>query len=136
MQNQLKEHSEPLRALNRHLLVEFNIPGLPKSVNQIGRKHWTVKAREAKVWKTLVYTQCVITKIAGLGLKKCHLELIRHSSVEPDFDNLAGSFKHVIDGLVYAQVMVDDKPSIIGSPEFKWIKAKQKEGKITVRIFM
>lgn len=119
----------------RHLLAEFEIVGLPQTINSIGRKHWAVKTKESKRWKVLVYTQCVIKRIAGLSLEKCRLELIRHSSKEPDFDGLVSSFKHIIDGLVYAKVMIDDKPSVIGSPEFKWVKVPHRHGKITIRVF-
>jgi len=32
-------------------------------------------------------------------LTEARIELVRHSSVEPDYDNLVGSFKAIIDGL-------------------------------------
>lgn len=114
---------------------EFCLFGLPKTINEIGRKHWSFKYKEANLWKGLVYHACVLNKIASLELEQASMELTRHSSREPDFDNLAGSFKHVIDGLVEAGVIVDDKPSVIGSPVFKWEKTKIKGGFITVKVF-
>ena len=117
------------------LVAEFNIYALPQTINAIGRKHWGLKVKEAKRWKRLVGEQCIFKNIHGLGLKTARLELTRRSSKEPDFDNLASSFKHVIDALVESYVIVDDKPSVISSPVFIWEKAKMKEGSITVRIF-
>lgn len=114
----------------------FEIPGLPKTINAIGRAHWGVKVKEAKHWKRLVMEQCVYHKIAGLLLNKAVLVLGRYSARETDFDNLASSFKHVLDGLVEAKVIVDDKPSIIGSPTFIWHKAPPKRGKITIEILV
>ncbi len=115
-------------------VVEFTLFGLPKTINEIGRKHWSFKYKEAKHWKQLVYQICVFHRIEALKLEKATLEFTRHSSREPDFDNLAGSFKHVLDGLVVAGVIKDDKPSVIGSPTFRWEKTKIKGGFITVKI--
>jgi len=118
------------------LLAEIEILGLPKLINAIGYRHWAVKVQEARRWKQLVYQQCVFHKIGQLNLQKAELELFRYSSREPDFDNLAGSFKHVIDGLVYAQVLKDDRPSVIGSPKFHWVKEKRKFQRVKIRILM
>jgi len=123
----------PINALK--LLCEFEIKSLPPTINEIGRKHWAVKSNIAKRWIALVWHCCVLHKVAELDLLMARLELTRHSSRECDFDNLASSFKHVIDGLVRARVIRDDKPSIIGSPVFKWEKAKKGQGKITVKVF-
>ncbi len=117
------------------LIAEFDIWGLPETINSIGRKHWAVKVKEAKRWKRLVYEQCIFKKIVGLEMPKATLEFTRHSSRECDFDNLASSFKHVLDGLVMAKVIIDDKPSVIGSPTFMWNKVGPKDGHITVKIY-
>lgn len=115
-------------------IVAFEISGLPSTAN--ARMHWAVKAKETKLWKRLVFEQCVLHRVTNLGLKKAVLVLGRYSTRETDFDNLAGSFKAVIDGLVVAGVIVDDKPSVIGSPTFIWHKAKHKSGKITVEVLV
>lgn len=117
------------------LIAEFSISGLPATINAIGRKHWAFKVKEARQWKRLVVEQCVLARVFGVKLEKAILEFTRHSSQELDFDNLAGSFKHVLDGLVEAGVIIDDKPSIIGSPTFIWQKTKPGEGKVTVKVF-
>jgi hypothetical protein len=117
------------------LVGEFEISGLPRTINQIGRAHWAIKAKEAKLWKYLVLEQCVYHRLVDMRLHKAELEFTRISSREPDFDNLASSFKHVMDGLVMAKVIIDDKPSVIGSPTFKWEKASRKEVRVKVRIF-
>ena len=116
------------------LVAEFDINDLPKMVNVIGRRHWRVKHREAKLWKNLVHGHCRAIGIEDLGLKKAMLTFTRHSSVEPDADNLVSGFKHVQDGLVQAGVIVDDKPSIIGTPKYLWSFAPVERGKITIKI--
>lgn len=105
------------------------------TINAIGRKHWTVKANEAKRWRQIIVLMCRQLNICDLNLAKAELILTRYSSSEPDFDNLASSFKHVIDGLVEARVIIDDKPSVLKQVRFEWEKVSRKDGKIRVRIF-
>jgi Holliday junction resolvase RusA-like endonuclease len=117
------------------LLAEFEIWGLPKTTNALNSLHWAKRYKEAMRWKNLVMTQCLLKKIQGAVLTKCQLELKRFSSKEPDFDGMVGSWKHVIDALVQCQAIIDDKPSVIGSPIFLWEKVKPKEGRIGVKIY-
>lgn len=65
-------------------------------------------------------------------MAKAKLTLTRYSSKEPDFDGLCSSFKNVIDGLVEAGVIIDDKMSVIGQPTYAWVKCPPKKGKIKV----
>lgn len=113
--------------------LEFEIEGLPKTINEIGRKHWAIKAREARFWKTNI---SIITsgKRPKNCIRKAKLELTRYSTRSPDADGLVSSFKHVIDGLVESQIICDDSYSIIGMPEYKWEKAPKDKGKIKVII--
>jgi hypothetical protein len=62
------------------------------------------------------------------------LTLTRGSSVQPDYDGLVSGFKHVIDGLVLAKVLINDDQETIGIPEYKWVKADPKEGFIRVTV--
>lgn len=117
------------------LIGEIELPGVPKTVNATNRMHWTQRHKEAKRWKLAVFAECVRKKMTELNLSKARLELTRFSSREPDFDNLAHSFKHIIDGLRAAKVIIDDKPSVIGSPMFFWVKSSRKDAKIQIKIF-
>lgn len=117
------------------LIGEFSIKYLPKTINAIGRSHWTVKSNEAKRCKDMVWEQCARIGIVGERLQKATLEFTRHSFKEPDFDGLVSSFKHIIDGLTVAGVIEDDKPSVIGSPVFKWEWAPKMSGYISIKVF-
>lgn len=112
----------------------FEIPSLPKTTNAGGRAHWALKAKEAKVWKAWVLLCVRQVKFKGPPLQKARLTLIRYSSSEPDFDGLVSSFKHVIDGLVDAKVLVSDKQSVIGQPTYLWEYAPPKKGFIRVHV--
>lgn len=116
------------------LIAEFSIEGLPKLTNQSYRSHWRSRHAEAKKWKSLVTAHCLDKGITNLKLNSAVLTFKRHSSVEPDFDGLVSGFKNVIDGLKVSGVIIDDKPSIIGSPTYLWEKCAKGEGKITIKI--
>lgn len=115
-------------------IVQFTIDDLPMTINEIGRLHWSVKAKEARRWKNLVIAHCAALKINGLNLKKAELTFTRHSAREMDADNLAISFKHPLDGLVKAEVIKDDKPSIIGQPKYLWQFAPKGKGFISIEV--
>lgn len=113
--------------------LSFEIPYLPETTNSGGRKHWTVKAAEARRWKQLVWYSC-IGKTPRSPLTKAVVTLTRFSSSEPDFDGLCSSFKHVLDGLVECGVLVNDKMSTIGQPHYKWQKTGRNMGKVSVEV--
>lgn len=112
--------------------LEFTLQGLPASTNSMGRKHWAVKAKEAKNWKTRV--AWIVRQIGApkKPLKKAHVTLIRKSSQCPDADGLVSSFKHVIDGLIAAKVIENDKMDNIGMPTYSWEKGQPGYGSIKV----
>ena len=114
-------------------VLEFEIEDLPRTYNSLGRSHWTVKAKEARKWISLVLSQCYQQR-PPKPLQKARLILIRASSSSPDADGLVSSFKHVIDGLVKASILVNDKFENIGMPEYKWEKVPKNQGKIKVKV--
>lgn len=117
------------------LIAEFDIEGTPELINAIGRKSWYIKARSSKLWRSRVSNKCYLHKISGLGLDKAVLTYTRHSMKQPDFDNLAISFKACQDGLVDAGVLVDDKPQVIGAPTYLWkFRERRLGGMISIKI--
>jgi Holliday junction resolvase RusA-like endonuclease len=119
-------------AVSKYVL-EFELAGLPKMPNQLLGSHWRTRSSHASKWKIRVFAE-VYGKRPEAPLSKAKVILTRLSSVEPDHDGLQGSFKPILDGLVKAGVLEDDKPSVIGRPETIWEKAKPKQGKIRVRV--
>lgn len=117
------------------IVAEFDIEGTPELINAIGRKSWMIKAREAKKWRTKVSSKCRELGISDLNLEKAKISYIRHSSKQPDQDNLSISFKNAQDGLVDAKVIIDDTPAVIGKPDHDWaFRARRLGGMITIRI--
>lgn len=113
--------------------LHFTLQGLPATTNSMGRKHWSVKAAEARNWKTWVVF-AVGSKRPCKPLERAKLTLVRYSSGELDFDGLVSSFKHVIDGLKQAKVIADDKYSNIGQPTYLPRKTAPKRGYIEVTV--
>ena len=113
------------------ILIE--LPGLPKPINAIGRKHWAVKTKEANYWK-----QCVALSVIGkkppAPLLKAHIIYTRFSSVAPDCDGLTSSLKHVQDGLIEAGIIKNDRWENIGMPDYLWSYAPKKQGRITIEV--
>lgn len=110
--------------------LEIKLPGVPKTRNALSRKHWTFQKKEADLWKNLVRAN--IKKFPKNPLKKAHLILERYSIRECDYDGLVSSMKHVIDGLVVAQILEDDSMKIIGMPVFRFFKVHSKDQQQTI----
>ena len=103
--------------------------------NSGGRDHWRAKAAEANKWKTLVYS-AVASQIPQTPLRMARMVIYRYSSQAPDCDGLVSGFKHVIDGLVSAGILEDDKwVNTFGMPDYRWRKAPVKKGKIRVEVY-
>jgi hypothetical protein len=112
-------------------ILQFEVQDLPHTTNSIGRKHWSVKAKEARKWREYVYCQAYNAR-PPQPLQKAKVTLIRRSSHSPDPDGLVSSFKHTIDGLVQAKVIANDKYDNIGMPDYRWEKAPPNQGSIKV----
>lgn len=114
-------------------LLRLTLEGLPKMTNAGGRAHWAVKVKEARKWQSMVASAC-FNKQPEAPLTKAKISMTRYSSVEPDFDGLCSGFKHVLDGLVHAGIIVSDKMSVIGKPNYDWKQAPPKRGYIQVDV--
>ena len=113
--------------------IAFQIPGLPATTNANGRKHWALKAKEARHWKKEVAAAIGYNK-PSKPLPRASLTLTRASSVAPDFDGLVSSFKHVIDALRECGIISEDKLVNIGAPKYLWEPAPRGKGYIRVQV--
>lgn len=114
--------------------IEFEIPGLPPTINAGGRsRHWRIGWAATAKWKESI-GWATAGKRPKKPLERAQITLTRYSSMEPDFDGLVSSFKAVIDGLVVHGVLAGDKMSQIGQPRYRWEKCPRNSGKIKVRV--
>ena len=112
--------------------LQFDIPGLPDTPNRKQNASWKSTHFRAKKWKDWVGVRCLGRKPVK-PLPRARLVLTRHSSVEPDPDNLAASFKPVIDGLRYAGVIENDRSANV-QIQLTWRLAPASMGKISVEV--
>lgn len=113
--------------------LSFEIPGLPKRINQGHGSHWKARFGEAKKWERQIFL-ATLGKLPKTPLLKAKLKLTRFSSVSPDFDGLVYSFKPIIDALRKLKIIQDDSMQHIGRPEYRWEKVKPGVGKISVEL--
>lgn len=113
--------------------LKITIPGLPKTTNGNARAHWRRLQQQAKTWQRATLL-AIGSQRPIAPLKRARLVLTRHSSREPDFDGLVSSFKHCVDSLVKAGVIIDDKMSVIGQPDYRWQRAPMRGGFVTIEV--
>lgn len=113
----------------RPLQIRAEINSLPPLPNH--KKHWRRISSDRKKWRRWSFFATVGQKPPSPFLK-ARLTLTRHSSSEPDYDGLVASFKSIIDGLVDAGILANDKMSNIGIPTYRWMYAPPKLGKISI----
>lgn len=90
-------------------------------------------ANEAKKWMGLV-DEALQGYKPTTPLAKARVSYVRHSSMEPDWDGLVGAFKPVQDALKKLGIIKDDKMSVIGQPNYLWLKCPPKKGHIEIEV--
>lgn len=113
--------------------LEIDVPGLPETVNQILSMSLRARMRQKKVWKNIVWL-LTAGKRPPAPLKRARLTLTRHSTTRPDPDGLTSSFKHIIDGLVVARILENDRYDNISFPAYEWAHAPAGKGHCTVLV--
>ncbi len=114
--------------------ISFELKGLPKTVNQLGRKHWAIKVKHNNEWHLQILAELMKQGLPPHPITKAFVTLTRFSAVEPDYDNLVNSFKCILDSLIKASVLADDSSRVIGHPIYMWEKCPHREGKIRVEV--
>ena len=113
--------------------LELNIQGLPR-VNTSDNRHWRARQRSKNMWYRAVFVES-FDRRPSQPLERARVRITRHSTREPDFDNLVQGGKFLLDGLTQCKIILDDKPSVIGQPEYRWEKAPPRKGHVTVEVW-
>ena len=114
-------------------MLNVTIPGLPPMNTADGLNRWRRHTLK-KLWEGKV-AGAVLMELGrwpSKPLDRAAVTITRCSSSEPDFDGLVQGGKFLLDGLVKAGVIADDKPSVIGQPVFRWEKAPPKQGCVRI----
>lgn len=99
--------------------------------NGLRGRHWFAAKREADKWKDAVVSRAGPHK-PEKPLVRYRLSITRRSSVEPDFDGVVRSAKHLVDGLKEAGIILDDKISNTGQWIVDWEKVAPKKGSMKI----
>ena len=113
--------------------LEFEMKGLSERTNEVLSMSLRRRMQRKKFWKQFV-AAAVNAKKPKKPLKWAKVKFIRYSSQRPDFDGLVSSFKHILDGLVIAGILVNDKFENIGDPTYRWKQTKEKAGKMKILV--
>lgn len=115
-----------------HRSISIRIPGRPPTAN--ARRHWHKVAEDNETWKGAA-TQLARAELheweSVYGLRWSPLRWAAilvtfgvHTHAVRDWDNLIGSIKPLLDGLVAAKVLTDDSIRVIATISFRWVYAK------------
>ena len=89
------------------IVIPEIVPGLNGSDGLIREHYHAAKKRKAR------YSMLCISQKKGSHKGRVTIHFIRYTIKLMDWDNMAASFKHIGDSLVKANIIQDDKPSII-----------------------
>lgn len=102
-----------------------------KSLNVSLRSHWTARSRINRQWDKLILGMVKSqNKVPLIPLPKAQIHVIRHSHRMLDYDGLVGSLKPVIDSLVSAGVILDDRWSCVGKWNVDQVFRPKKDGNL------
>lgn len=111
-------------------------PPLPKPQGGVMQR-WR-RSQYRKEWHERVAALVISKKLKPPEpLTRVRMVCIRYSATtkgQIDYDNLVYSFKPIIDALVKCGIMVDDNMGVIVEREYRWIKAKRKDQRVTITI--
>lgn len=82
---------------------------IPPSLN--ARVHWRERHRINSLWKEATFWACKKARIPKL--KTARIELVHHTVFPRDRDNLYASVKAILDAIVLAKVIPDDKDACL-----------------------
>lgn len=140
------KHTAPVEVLPNnmwriapHINIEksiLTIDGIVAGLNGdegLMRSHWTKIKKIKSLYLEIIRIQLAAGKIKQhTGPVK--ITYIGYKSRLMDWDNFCSSFKHIGDSLVKAQIITDDKPSIVTSFIPQQIKCKRIEQKAVIII--
>jgi hypothetical protein len=105
-------------------VIILDIPMATPSLNETRYKHWTVYARQKKLWRRQIWAARVATAQRFVCTPaRARVTIERHGKIL-DVDNFLGGLKPVIDALKGESLIFDDDPKhlelvprqFVGSP--------------------
>lgn len=103
-------------------MIEFSIAACPMPMNAWRKQHWSVRAREQKLWATrMAVARLTLPMTSRACVSPAIVTLTFTAPRRRDPDGLA---KCVLDGLVFAGLIADDGP-----PHLVELRLRSERGK-------
>jgi hypothetical protein len=129
------------------LEVSLVVDGIPPSPNEMRRRHWGARAKEAPVWRRAAYLAAYdALRSSGLGdafpLRKAAVDLVFVSpAARGDLDNLVSSAKPILDGISRGlggpgergPLLYDDGVGCLEVLRARWRRGPRAAVEVTVR---
>lgn len=95
--------------------VGSRIRYIPYSINSQNNMHWATKHKWKKAWEDEVYFSMMEHRsyFKKIPIPYLKLKIIYYNVQVMDEDNLRGSVKPILDGIVNAGVIYDDSPKYL-----------------------
>lgn len=122
--------------------VEVILPFPPKELSPNARLHWREKAKHVREYKEACYFEALAIREKGQrhGVRfplaapvAMKVWFVVADERRRDWDNLIGSFKAGVDGLVAAGLITDDSTKAIWAVEYACIHDQHAEVRVTLR---
>jgi hypothetical protein len=113
--------------------IVLEIPIRTPSGNQLSGYHWRKRHRMKRDW---YYCLLAAMRTAGVGPQTGAFDLAfeRHAARNIDVDNAVAGLKAVIDAMVQAGLLVDDRPEYVRSITVKQAKAAKAAERTVIRM--
>lgn len=109
-------------------MIVLNFAEATPSINVHYGHHWSKKHRLRNKWHWLVKAEVRRQQIwVPPKWAKARIRIERHSPRLIDYDNCRAGMKALLDGLKEAEIILDDKPAVIGDVEVKQIVSKERK---------
>lgn len=103
------------------------------SINVHYGHHWSKKHALRQKWHWLVKRELRRQQIwIPPKWAKAKIRIERYGPRILDADNCRGGMKALLDSLVHEEIILDDKPAVIGEPEIKQFAGKERGTKVYV----
>jgi hypothetical protein len=113
--------------MKTELIIPEHVPSLNGQGGML-RAHWSKKAKIIKTYQWVFRAQT-------LNSHPCQVKMtVTRLSLNPtmDYDNLVGCYKHYVDAIVKAGIILDDGPKIIVESRYEQLKAGSKKEQQTI----
>jgi len=118
-------------------MIKFEIPFLPKTLNDILNMHFRDRKKYNDEWYNMVHLYSRNHRASpDKPFEFYRLKLTRVCRLNRafDYDNLVGSFKAIVDGLRYSKIIKDDKYANSGQWDVSQIIEPKPEERIIIEI--